>query len=190
MKICFATHNPNKLKEVRQILGDRFDVVGLHDIGCDEEIPEDGITLDENSHIKAAFVAKNFRINCFADDTGLEVEALDGAPGVYSARYAGEQKDNQANIRLLLEKLQGHANRRARFRTVITLLVDGVEHQFDGVVDGHITTELKGHEGFGYDPVFVPEGHTTTFAEMSAAAKNEISHRGRAMHKLVAFLQS
>ncbi|PIB34084.1 non-canonical purine NTP pyrophosphatase [Reichenbachiella sp. 5M10] len=189
MKICFATHNLNKLREVKQMLGDRYTVVGLNEIGCVDEIPEDGVTLDENSKIKAQFVAEHFGVNCFADDTGLEVEALGGEPGVYSARYAGEEKDNQANMKLLLEKLKGKTNRQARFRTVITLILDDIELQFEGVVKGSITQELKGTEGFGYDPIFVPEGHDVTFAEMSAEAKNRISHRGRAMQALVSFLQ-
>ncbi|UXP33920.1 non-canonical purine NTP diphosphatase [Reichenbachiella agarivorans] len=190
MKICFATHNENKLREVRQILGDQYEVVGLNDIGCLEEIPEDGLTLDENSKIKADFVANNYHISCFADDTGLEVDALNGEPGVYSARYAGDQKDNQDNIALLLEKMEGKTNRKARFRTVITLILEGAVHQFEGEVKGQIIADLKGSEGFGYDPVFVPEGYEETFAEMDAALKNSISHRGRAVAALVAFLQA
>lgn len=187
MKICFATHNENKLREINQIL-DGFDVVGLTDIGCTEEIPETGKTLDENSRIKAAHVAEHYGIGCFADDTGLEVEALNGEPGVYSARYAGADRDNRANIELLLKNLAPFANKSARFRTVITLILDGQEHQFDGIVNGKIIDDLRGEGGFGYDPVFIPDGFDQTFAEMSAEQKNAISHRGRAVAKLVDFL--
>lgn len=190
MKICFATHNENKLREVRQILGAGFDIVGLNDIGCHEEIPETGTTLEENSKIKADFVAEHYGVNCFADDTGLEVQVLDGEPGVYSARYAGEAKDNQANMDLLLDKLKDKEDRSARFRTVITLILEGETHQFDGIVNGTITREKVGKEGFGYDPVFVPEASDVTFAEMNAAQKNEISHRARAVQALVGFLKA
>ncbi|MGL1888541.1 MAG: non-canonical purine NTP diphosphatase [Reichenbachiella sp.] len=190
MKTCFATHNLNKLREVQQILGDSFEVVGLDDIGCVEEIPETGSTLDENSKIKAGFVFDNYGIWCFADDTGLEVEALDGAPGVYSARYAGDQKSNGDNISLLLANLDDKSNRSARFRTVITLVIDNVYHQLDGIVEGQIAQELSGSEGFGYDPVFKPDGFDVTFAEMSAQDKNAISHRGRAIRKLKEFLET
>lgn len=189
MKICFATHNENKLREINQILSN-FEIVGLNDIGCHEEIPETGTTLEENSKIKAGFVTNNYGIACFADDTGLEVEALDGAPGVYSARYAGSQRDNKANINLLLKNLENHSNKSARFRTVITLNLEGETHQFEGIVNGTIVSELKGEEGFGYDPIFVPDGYDQTFAEMSAEAKNTISHRGRAVAKLVEFLEN
>lgn len=190
MKICFATHNENKLREVRQILGSGFEIVGLNDIGCYEEIPETGQTLEENSAIKAEFVAANYQIDCFADDTGLEVAALNGAPGVYSARYAGEEKDNVANMALLLSNLRGKTDRSAQFKTVITLILDNEKFQFEGTVKGKITEDLKGTEGFGYDPVFQPEGYSTTFAEMSAQEKNQISHRGRAVEALVDFLKS
>ncbi|UXX79753.1 non-canonical purine NTP diphosphatase [Reichenbachiella carrageenanivorans] len=189
MKICFATHNQNKLKEINQILTD-FEIIGLTDIGCVEEIPETGTTLDENSKIKADFVTSQYQISCFADDTGLEVEALGGAPGVYSARYAGEGRDNGANMELLLKNLAGHSDRSARFRTVITLILEGETHQFEGIVNGRIITELRGQEGFGYDPIFIPEGYDKTFAEMSAADKNAISHRGRAVAKLEKFLKN
>ncbi len=189
MKICFATHNENKLREVKALL-DPIEVVGLNDLGQTEEIPEDGVTLDENAAIKARFVAEKYQINCFADDTGLEVEALDGAPGVYSARYAGPQKDNQANIDLLLTNLKGVNNRKARFRTVIHLILDGETIALDGIVNGEITHERSGTDGFGYDPVFRPEGYDITFAEMSMDAKNKISHRGRAIRKLVQHLRT
>lgn len=190
MKICFATHNENKLREVRQILGDTFKIVGLNDIGCTEEIPETGTTLEENSKIKASFVYHNYGVDCFADDTGLEVEALNGAPGVYSARYAGDQKNNQDNIELLLSNLGSDTNRMARFRTVITFIRSGNVHQVEGEVKGQITETLMGTEGFGYDPVFVPEKYNCTFAEMSSVEKNAISHRGRAMRALVNMLSS
>lgn len=188
MEICFATHNENKLREINQMLSD-YEVVGLTAIGCHEEIPETGATLEENSKIKADFVAANYSIDCFADDTGLEVEALHGEPGVFSARYAGDDRDNQANIDLLLSNLDPHANKSARFRTIITLIFHGKTHQFEGIVNGKIIAELKGSEGFGYDPIFIPDGYEQTFAEMSAEAKNAISHRGRAVAKLVSFLE-
>lgn len=189
MKICFATHNENKLREVRSLLKG-IEIVGLRDLGQSVEIPEDGLTLDENAGIKASFVWDKYKTNCFADDTGLEVEALDGAPGVYSARYAGEAKDSAANMELLLENLQGVDNRKARFRTVISLIMNGEVKTFEGVVNGTIARNLSGAEGFGYDPVFVPEGYNVTFAEMSMADKNEISHRGRAIRELAEYLNS
>ena len=187
MKICFATHNENKLREVKSLLNG-FEIVGLNDIGQTDEIPEDGLTLDENAYKKAGFVSNKFSINCFADDTGLEVESLDGAPGVFSARYAGEVKDNQANISLLLQNLEGKSNRKAQFRTVVCLIVDGETKIFEGVAKGEITKTKSGKEGFGYDPVFIPEGYKSTFAEMSMEDKNSISHRGIAIKKLVEYL--
>lgn len=189
MKICFATHNENKLREINEILSD-YDIVGLHEIGCTEEIPETGSTLSENSKIKADFVTSNYGISCFADDTGLEVEALNGDPGVYSARYAGNERDNLANINLLLKNLEPYSNKSARFRTVITLNLEGKTHQFEGIVNGKIISDLKGVQGFGYDPIFIPEGYDQTFAEMSSEDKNAISHRGRAVAKLVEFLEN
>lgn len=188
MKICFATHNENKLREINQILPD-FEIVGLTEIGCTEEIPETGKTLEENSKIKATHVAEHYGVGCFADDTGLEVEALNGDPGVYSARYAGDNRDNKANIDLLIKNLLSFENKAARFRTVITLILDGEMHQFDGVVNGKIIDEWRGEGGFGYDPVFVPDGYNQTFAQMTAEQKNDISHRGRAVTKLVNFLK-
>ena len=189
MKICFATHNENKLREVRSLLSG-FEIVGLNDIGQTDEIPEDGLTLDANAFIKADFVSNKFNINCFADDTGLEVESLDGAPGVFSARYAGEAKDNQANISLLLQNLEGKSNRKAQFKTVVCLIIEGETKVFEGVAKGEITETKSGKEGFGYDPVFIPEGYTSTFAEMSMEDKNAISHRGIAIKKLVEYLGS
>lgn len=187
-QLCFATHNPDKLREVKQLLKNSYNVVGLNDIGCNEEIPETGTTLDENSEIKAVHVKMNYDVSCFADDTGLEVDALNGEPGVYSARYAGDQRDSRANIDLLLAKLEGKSNRSAQFRTIITLILDDEKHTFEGIVRGTIHTHKSGSGGFGYDPVFIPEGGTRTFAEMNSEEKNSISHRGNAIRKLVHFL--
>jgi len=189
MKICFATHNQNKLEEVRLLLPD-MEVLGLEELGQVEEIPETGSTLDENSALKAKFVWDKFNINCFADDTGLEVEELNGAPGVITARYAGEERDNEANINLLLKNLQGRPNRKARFRTIITLIIDGHQTQFEGLVIGEISESLSGTKGFGYDPIFKPNGYDLTFAEMSMKDKSAISHRGRAIKKLVDYLSN
>ncbi|PRY16300.1 XTP/dITP diphosphohydrolase [Pontibacter ummariensis] len=189
-QLCFATNNRHKLAEVSQMLAGKYNLLSLQDIGCHEELAEDQDTLEGNSRQKAAYVWENYRVSCFADDTGLEVEALNGAPGVYSARYAGPQRSDNDNIQLLLQNLAAHENRKARFRTSVTLILDGKEHQFEGIVEGHITKEWKGNKGFGYDPVFVPEGYDRTFAEMSAEEKNAISHRGRAIRKLVDFLKA
>ena len=188
MKIVFATNNAHKLSEVSALLGDRFELVTLREVGITEDIPETGATLDENASIKARYVYERTGLCCFADDTGLEVEALGGAPGVHSARYATDGHDFAANNRKLLRELEGKVNRKARFRTVISIIVDGVERQVEGIVEGEITTSESGAEGFGYDPLFVPEGYDRTFAEMSAEEKNAISHRGRAVKKLVALL--
>ena len=186
--LVFATNNQHKLQEVRQILGDRFEIKGLSDIGCDVDIPETADTLEGNAMQKAKYVKEHYGLDCFADDTGLECTALDGAPGIRSARYAGENHDSEANMRKLLENLKEKSDRSAQFRTVIALLYQGEEHLFESVVRGGIITEHKGTQGFGYDPVFVPEGYNTTFAEMTAEEKNSISHRGRAVAKLAAFL--
>ena len=209
MKIVFATNNLHKLQEVRQILGDSFEVLSLKDIGCDVDIPETGQTLEENALQKARYVYDNYHIDCFADDTGLEVEALNGAPGVYSARYAAmeptgstdspKSHDSEANMARLLRELSDKDNRKARFRTVIALIQKKdvcpcgctsikQEHLFEGIVKGEITTERSGVEGFGYDPIFRPEGYDQTFAEMNAEQKNNISHRGRATAKLAEYL--
>lgn len=171
------------------MIGDSFELLSLEDIGCLEEIPETDPTLEGNASLKAFHVYRNYGYNCFADDTGLEVEALDGNPGVYSARYAGEAKDAGANMDKLLQQLNGVKNRKARFRTVISLVIDGKETRFEGIVDGAILEEKRGKEGFGYDPVFVPEGYSQTFAEMVPNEKNEISHRARAVQKLVTWLK-
>ena len=170
------------------MLGNAFELVTLREVGITEDIPETGATLDENASIKAHYVYERTGLNCFADDTGLEVEALGGAPGVHSARYATDGHDFAANNRKLLRELEGKTNRKARFRTVISLIVDGVERQVDGIVEGEITTSESGAEGFGYDPLFMPEGYDRTFAEMSAEEKNAISHRGRAVKNLEALL--
>lgn len=186
--IIFATNNAHKLVEVQALMPQGISIVGLSQMGIHDDIPEDGDTLEANALQKARYVYERTKRNCFADDTGLEVEALGNAPGVYSARYAGPQKSSADNIVKLLEELRGHQNRRARFRTVIALIIDGKEHLFEGIVRGHITEQLSGTEGFGYDPIFMPEGYNQTFAEMPLDVKNDISHRGRAVQKLVEFL--
>ena len=186
MKIVFATNNKHKLEEIRDILGKDFEIVSLAEIGCNEDIPETGATLQENARQKSAYVVEHYGQNCFADDTGLEVDALNGEPGVRSARYAeGTDHDSEPNMRKLLAKLEGKTDRTARFRTVI---IDGVEHQFEGRVEGRIATEKHGTEGFGYDPVFIPEGYDKSFAELGEEIKNQISHRARAVKKLAEYL--
>ena len=187
--IVFATNNEHKLYEVSQLLGDKYNVIGLKDIGCTEEIPETADTLEGNALLKAKYVFDKFGKNCFSDDTGLEVEVLNNAPGVYSARYAGEEKSAEANMNKLLLELQNKTNRNARFRTVVALIIDGAEHLFEGEVKGSIIEEKRGDEGFGYDPIFIPDGYTKTFAELPLAEKNTISHRARAVKKLVVFLE-
>ena len=186
--LVFATNNAHKLDEVRSIVGHRMNILGLRDIGCNEDIPETADTLEGNALIKARYVKEHYGYDCFADDTGLEVDALGGAPGVYSARYAGPGHDSEANMRLLLANLDGIVDRRARFRTVIAVIEGSEERQFEGIVEGSITTEPGGVGGFGYDPVFMPEGFGMTFAEMDADAKNAVSHRGRAMRSLMEYL--
>lgn len=191
MKIVFATNNAHKLDEVKAILGDRLEILSLRDIGCEEDIPEDGKTLEENALQKARWVKDRFGYDCFADDTGLEVEALGGEPGVRSARYApGKGHDSQANMKLLLENMSHETNRNARFRTVIALILGDKTDRVEGIVNGTITKEPRGDSGFGYDPVFVPEGKEETFAEMTAEEKNKISHRGRAIEALTVLLKS
>ncbi len=190
MRLIFATNNRHKLTEVGQILGSELELVTLAECGITEDIPETSPTIEGNALQKARYVWERTHQNCFADDTGLEVEALDGAPGVRSARYATDGHDFDANVTLLLHNLEGVENRAARFRTVIALIIDGREYLFEGIVNGRIIAERKGGEGFGYDPVFVPEGEELTFAEMSAEAKNAISHRGRAVAKLAQYLRA
>ena len=189
-KFVFATNNAHKLEEVREILRNQVEVLSLKDIQCHEEIPETADTLEGNAHIKSAFVYQRYGMNCFADDTGLEVEALNGAPGVYSARYAGgEGHDSQANMNKLLRELENEKNRKARFRTVVSLIVDGEEHLFEGIVNGEIIREKRGTTGFGYDPIFRPDGYDQTFAELGNEIKNRISHRAQAVQKLCEFLK-
>lgn len=188
--LLFATGNPHKVQEMQQILDGRYRLLSLADIGCGEDIPETADTFEGNALLKARYVAQHYHTDCFAEDTGLEVEALNGAPGVYSARYAGEEKDPSANLRLVLAKMEGVANRRARFRTVIALLLNGHEYLFEGCAEGHLSEAPRGEGGFGYDPVFVPEGYSHTFAEMPSEAKHAISHRGKAVAKLLHFLTS
>jgi XTP/dITP diphosphohydrolase len=191
MRLCFATNNKHKLSEARDIAGSEFQILSLEEINCFEELPETNPTLEGNSLQKAEYVFKKFEVACFADDTGLEVEALNGEPGVFSARYAGEQKNSNDNIELLLKKLRGSQNRNASFRTVITLV--GMHPSpcfFEGAVEGVITTERKGTYGFGYDPVFMPKGHSRTFAEMSLQEKSLFSHRSIAVKKLETYLKT
>lgn len=190
-KLVFASNNAHKLSEIRAILGDHIEIISLSDLQCHEEIPETADTLEGNALIKARYVWEHYGLYCFADDTGLEVEALDGAPGVYSARFAGEHASFEDNVSLLLERLSGvAAPRRARFRTVIALIDEYGTHFFEGSVDGEITLERSGNHGFGYDPIFRPEGREETFAQLTEQEKNSMSHRGRAVQKLVRYLQA
>ena len=190
MKLIFATNNPHKLKELQQLLGKNIELLSLNDIGCDDEVPENHTTLEENAAEKALYIYKKYKLNCFADDTGLEIEALNNEPGVYSARYAGQEKNFNANIQKVIEKLQGIKNRKARFRTVISLIIEGKEIQLTGIVNGTILKEKKGTEGFGYDSIFQPDGYNKSFAQMSLKEKNKISHRGIAVRKLINYLKS
>jgi XTP/dITP diphosphohydrolase len=188
--LCFATNNQHKLLEVAHLLPDNFKLVGLNEIGFQGELAEDFLTLEENSRQKAEYVFKNFHIPSFADDTGLEVDALNGEPGVFSARFAGPQRNSADNMNLLLKKLTGISNRQAQFRTVITLIQNSTAiHQFEGIVRGEIIFQQRGIEGFGYDPIFVPSGFSKTLAEMTLEDKNKISHRAVAVNKLVAYLR-
>ena len=190
MKLCFATNNQHKLEEVQALLGDSFTLTTLKEIGCEEEIPETHDTIPENSHEKAEFVWTHYGVNCFADDSGLEIDALDGEPGVHSAYYAGPQRSADDNMDLVLEKMAGKDNFNARFVAVITLVLDGKYYQFDGEIKGKIVMEKRGTYGFGYNPIFVPEGHDRTFAEMSMDEKGGLSHRARAFAKLEQFLKN
>lgn len=199
MKIVFATNNQHKLDEIRNILGKDFEIVSLNEIGCHEDIPETGKTLEENAWQKANYIFNKYGLSCFADDTGLEVDALNGAPGVFSARYArGEGHDSEANMQKLLRELAENNNRKARFRTVIALILKdesrGMEDErresFEGIVEGHIAHEKSGAEGFGYDPIFVPDGYNQSFAELGIDIKNQISHRARAVKKLAEYFNS
>ena len=190
MKLVFATNNRHKLEEVRAIVGDRVEVLSLNDIDCHDDIPETADTLQGNALIKARYIYDKFGVDCFADDTGLEVDALGGEPGVYSARYAGEECCSEANMQKLLHNLTGKIDRNAQFRTVIALIINGEEKLFNGIVKGTIAEEKMGDSGFGYDPIFVPEGFDKTFAELSAHEKNSISHRARAVANLIQFLKN
>lgn len=188
-KLVFATNNKHKLEEIRAILGSKIDILSLDDINCHEDIPETADTLEGNAQIKAQFVYDHYHLDCFADDTGLEVEALNGAPGVFSARYAGgEGHDSEANMKKLLSEMQDKTNRKARFRTVIAFIEQGEILLFEGIVNGCITEEKHGDSGFGYDPIFRPDGFSETFAEMGNEAKNQISHRANAVKKLCEYL--
>jgi XTP/dITP diphosphohydrolase len=189
MQLVFASNNKNKIKEIQQILPQSITILSLEDIGCHEEIPETSNTIEGNAILKANYVTKKYGYDCFADDTGLEVEALNGEPGVYSARYAGEQCDSESNMNKLLNALDGKTNRKAAFKTVITLNKEGKQHHFTGVAPGKITVEKSGNQGFGYDPIFQPEGYQETFAEMDSALKNTISHRAIATKQLISFLK-
>lgn len=189
MKLVFATHNDHKLKEVQQLLPKNIQLLSLKDIDCFDEIPETGDTLEENAKIKADHITQTYGLNCFSDDTGLLVDALNGAPGVYSARYAGEQKDASDNMQKLLNELNGKNNRKAHFKTVVHLNLNGEVKAFEGTVEGVITDKEQGKGGFGYDPIFKPNGFDKTFGELPSDVKNSISHRGRAIRKLVEFLK-
>jgi XTP/dITP diphosphohydrolase len=187
-KLVFATNNRHKLEEIRSILDISYPIVSLNEIGCSEDVPETADTLEGNALLKARHVKTHYGYDCFADDTGLEVKALNNAPGVYSARYAGELKDSKANMRKVLRELENQSDRSARFRTVIALILGDKEYLFEGIVEGELIEEPRGNAGFGYDPVFIPCGYTETFAEMGADVKNKISHRAKAVEKLKAFL--
>ena len=190
MKLVFATNNRHKLDEVRKITSGYTEIVSLSEINCHEDIPETAETLEGNALQKARYIKEHFGYDCFADDTGLEVEALHNAPGVYSARYAGPGHDSEANMDKLLHEMENKKNRKARFRTVIALILNGKEYLFEGIVNGEILTSKHGHEGFGYDPIFRPEGFQESFAEMPLHEKNEISHRGQAVRALCSFLNN
>ena len=189
MKLIFATNNQHKVKEFRSLLGNQFEIITLLEAGIDIDIPEPHDTLEANATEKSATIHRMTGENCFAEDTGLEIAALNGAPGVLSARYAGEQKEAADNIAKVLQELNGAGNRSAQFRTVISLILNGREYQFEGISKGHIATATKGEKGFGYDPIFIPEGATRAFAEMDLAEKNKYSHRARAFEKFIAFLK-
>lgn len=188
--LLFATNNKHKLYEIKEAIGSRIEILGLHEAGINEDIPETGITLEENALQKAKYISDKYHINCFADDTGLEIEALDERPGVYSARYAGEDGDFENNIKKVLAEMQNCNNRKARFRCVIALITNGKTDFFEGIINGKLLNEKRGQGGFGYDPIFVPDGYELTFAEMPIEEKNKISHRGLAVKKLVEYLNS
>ena len=188
MKIVFATNNPNKLIEIKAFMPKEIEIISLEELGCKEDIPETGNSLEDNALEKARYLKNHFGCDCFADDSGLEIDILNGAPGVYSARYAGPERSAQANMNKVLFELDGESNRAAKFRTCIALTIYGKEYLFEGKVDGHIGLEMKGNMGFGYDPIFLPENNERSFAQMSIQEKNLISHRGRGMKKLIYFI--
>ena len=188
-KLVFATNNAHKLEEVRAVVKDKLEILSLKDINCNEDIAETGETLEENALIKVRYIKEKYGYDCFGDDTGLEVKALNGAPGVYSARYGGGDHDSKANMRRLLKELDGVSNREAQFRTVVALILDGKEHFFEGKIEGSIIVEEKGTAGFGYDPIFMPKGYDLTFAELGNDVKNNISHRALAIKALCEFLE-
>jgi XTP/dITP diphosphohydrolase len=190
MKLVFATNNKNKILEVQQMLPSSIEIISLESIGCFEEIPETAATIEENAIMKANYVTKKYGYDCFADDTGLEVEALNGKPGVFSARYAGEQRSSEDNMNKLLDALSNELDRNAQFKTVIALNLNGKQHLFTGIAEGKITLEKSGNQGFGYDPIFQPEGYEVTFAQLSIEEKGKISHRGKATAQLIAFLKN
>jgi len=190
MKIVFATNNPNKLKEIQSLIPKEIEIISLKEIGCNEDIPETGDTLEANAFQKAHYIKDNFNYDCFADDTGLEIDELNGDPGVYSARYAGPERNANANMNKVLNELKGKKNRKAQFRTAIALILKDEEHLFEGKVEGYISKDKQGNEGFGYDPIFIPENNIRSFAQMSMQEKGAISHRGRAVKKLVTYLNN
>ena len=187
-KLVFATNNKHKLEEVSHILKDKIEILSLKDINCDVDIPETANTLEGNALLKAQYIHENYGLNCFADDTGLEIEALNNEPGVYSARYAGLHKSSEANMLKVLKNLEGIENRKAQFRTAVSLIIDNKQYLFEGIIKGNIIKEKRGNSGFGYDPIFVPEGYEQTFAELGNEIKNKISHRALAINKLCNFL--
>lgn len=189
-QLVFATANPNKIREIKHLMGDSYNFLSLTDIGCHEDIPETRPTIEGNALQKAEYVLNNYQKDCFSEDTGLLIDALDGRPGVYSARYAGDHKSSEDNIDKVLEELDNQQNRTARFKTVIALILDGKSYTFEGIVEGEILSTRQGSGGFGYDPIFLPKGYKKSFAEMTADEKSEISHRARAMRKLHDFLQN
>jgi XTP/dITP diphosphohydrolase len=188
MKLVFATNNLNKLSEIRSLVKGSIDILSLNDINCNEELPETNFTIEENALQKAKYIFDNYGLNCFADDTGLEIQALDGDPGVFSARYAGEPSNAENNIKKVLDNLQGVSNREANFKTVIAIIINGKETLFKGICNGSITRNKLGQKGFGYDPIFIPDSFAITFAQMTKQQKNAISHRGKAVRKLIRFL--
>ena len=190
MKIVFATNNPNKLKEIQSLIPKEIEIISLNEIGCTDDIPETGDTLEANAFQKAYYIKDNFNYDCFADDTGLEIDELNGEPGVYSARYAGPERNANANMNKVLNELKGKKNRKAKFRTAIALTLNNEKHLFEGEINGYISDVKQGNEGFGYDPIFIPENDIRSFAQMSMQEKGAISHRGRAVKKLVAYLNN